>query len=118
VVIDHLLHIPAAEGVQGEPLQKLLALAQHPNVYVKVSNVRSWAGGSYPYPASEPLLKAVTAAFGAGRLMWGSDWPHVRTGEGYVRCLDLVRRGLPWLSDAERAQILGGTARTLWHFGG
>ena len=116
VVIDHLMHIPAAEGTEEAAFKGLMELAQWPNVYLKLSNVRRWAGGPYPQAAAQPLVRAMVASFGAGRIMWGSDWPHVRTGEGYARCLDFVRVHLPWLSDDERAQILGGTALRLWRF--
>lgn len=118
VVIDHLLHVQAAGGVQAPDFQALLALAAFPNVFLKLSNVRLWAGGDYPYPAAQPLIRALVDTFGAQRIMWGSDWPHVRYRDGYQRCLDFVRHELPWLSETQRAQILGGTALTLWQFGG
>jgi len=117
VVIDHLLHIPAAEGVEGTAFKALLGLAKSPNVYLKLSNVRRWAAGPYPNASAQPLVRSMVASFGAGRIMWGSDWPHVRVGDGYARCLDFVRLHLPWLSDVERSQILGGTASRLWGFG-
>ena len=116
VVVDHFLHIPAAEGVEGTAFQAFLALAQFPNVYLKLSGVHNWGNGRYPYPLAQPLLKATVGAFGAGRMMWGSDWPHILFGGGYIRCLNFVRRELPWLSDAERTSILGGTALQLWQF--
>ena len=116
VVIDHLLHISADGGVGGNDFQALLALAAFPNVYLKLSNVRLWAGDSYPYAAAQPRLRAMVEAFGAGRIMWGSDWPHVRLGDGYARCLGFVRSEMPWLTEGEREQILGGTAMGVWRF--
>jgi L-fuconolactonase len=116
VVVDHFLHVPAADGVEGASFRAFIALAQFPNVFVKLSGVHNWGGGRYPYPLAQPLLKAAVAAFGAERMMWGSDWPHILFGGGYIRCLNFVRRELPWLSAAQRTSILGGTALHLWQF--
>jgi predicted TIM-barrel fold metal-dependent hydrolase len=115
-VIDHFANIPAADGVQSEPFRTFLSLAEFPNVYIKLSGLHYWGGGRYPYPLARPLIRAALDAFGPARTMWGSDWPHVLFGCGYIRCLNFVRRELPWLSKDERAQILGGTALKLWSF--
>ena len=114
VVIDHFAMIPATAGVRSTEFQTLLALAQFPKVYIKLSGLYSWGGGHYPYPQAQKPLKAAFKTFGAERVLWGSDWPHILFGGGYIRCLNFVRRELPWLSATERQQILGGTARRLW----
>ena len=114
VVIDHFAMIPSSAGVESEEFQTFLGLAQFPKVHIKLSGLYYWGGGHYPYPEAQAPLKAALAAFGAERVLWGSDWPHILFGGGYIRCLNFVRRELPWLSDAEKEQVLGGTARRLW----
>jgi L-fuconolactonase len=117
VVIDHFAQIPAADGVDGEAFQTFLSLAAFPKVRIKLSGLHYWGGGRYPWPAARPFLRAAIERYTPARVMWGSDWPHVLFGCGYVRCLNFVRRELPWLSDAERDLILGGTALEFWSFG-
>lgn len=116
VVIDHFANIPATDGVESTPFQTFLSLADFPNVYIKLSGLHYWGGGRYPWPASQPLLRTAVERFTPGRVMWGSDWPHVLFGGGYIRCLNFVRRDLDWISADEKAQILGGTALKLWSF--
>jgi len=113
VVIDHFAMIPASAGVNSEVFQTFLELAQFPKVYIKLSGLYYW-GGHYPYPDAQAPLKAALAGFGAERVLWGSDWPHVLFGGGYIRCLNFVRRELTWLSAAQKEQILGRTAQRLW----
>ena len=117
VVVDHFANIPAEWGVDSEPFQTFLSLAEFPNAHIKLSGLHYWGSGRYPWPASQPLLRAAVERFTPRRMMWGSDWPHVLFGGGYERALNFVRRDLTWLSDEDRAQILGGTALKLWKFG-
>jgi L-fuconolactonase len=117
VVIDHFANILATDGVASEPFQTFLSLAEFPKVHIKLSGLHYWGSGRYPWPAAQPLLRAAIERFTPNRVMWGSDWPHVLFGGGYIRCLNFVRRELPWLSEAEREQILGRTALRLWSFG-
>ncbi len=114
VVIDHFAMIPASEGVDGEAFRVFLSLAEFPRVYIKLSGLHYWGEGFYPYPAAQENLRAALDAFGPERTLWGSDWPHILFGGGYMRCLNFVRRELPWLSAEDKDQILGGTARQLW----
>jgi predicted TIM-barrel fold metal-dependent hydrolase len=114
VVIDHFSQIPAADGVDSPAFQTFLSLARFPKVHIKLSGLHYWGGGRYPWPLAQANLRAAIEAFGPDRVMWGSDWPHILFGGGYIRNLNFVRRELTWLSDAERAMILGGTAQSLW----
>ena len=114
VVIDHFAQILASGGVDSEPFRTFLSLSNLPRVCIKLSGLHYWGDGRYPYPAAGPNLRAALDAFGPARVMWGSDWPHVLFACGYVRCLNFVRRELKWLSESEKAQILGGTAFRVW----
>jgi L-fuconolactonase len=115
VVIDHFVHVPVAEGPTGAAMQMLLGLARRPKVLLKLSALYRWAG-TYPFTDAQPLIRAAFAAFGADRMMWGSDWPHVCHGGAYAESIEFVRTELPWLSEDEREQLLGGTALRVWQF--
>ena len=50
---------------------------------------------------------------GAGRLLWGSNYPVSQEGS-YADMAELGRRALPFLSATERDAFLAGTALSLW----
>ncbi len=45
---------------------------------------------------------------------WGSDFPHVLAGCGYVRNRNFLPREAKFLSTGELDTIMGGTAARLW----
>ena len=66
-------------------------------------------------------LGVVLAAFGARRIMFGSDWPICTLGglgdEAWPRWRDVVDK-MCWmgtLSDEDRAMIFGGTAKAAYN---
>ena len=89
-------------------------MARLPQVHAKLSGFHHWCRERYPYRDGKPFVEAVVKAFGAERCMWGSDFPHVLAGCGYVRNRNLLPRMLPSLSKAELDAIMGGTAERVW----
>ena len=57
-----------------------------------------------------PYFESVLDAFGADRLMFGSDWPVCRLGSDYGRWKTTVDSWLKGMSESERSAILGGNA--------
>ena len=98
-----------------EAFELLLSLAKHPNVYVKISALFRNTGekDSFPYDKVKserfiPLLEA----FGANRLMMGSDFPFVLESEGsYEGAINTVKS---WCKGSDYDSILGGTAEKLF----
>lgn len=114
VVIDHLNNPVPQDGV-GQPIfQALLDLAPLPNVFVKLSGFHHWCRDRYPYRSALPYIEAAVAAFGADRCMWGSDFPHVLAGCGYVRNTRFLPREARFLTPNQLDAIMGETARRLW----
>jgi predicted TIM-barrel fold metal-dependent hydrolase len=76
VVVDHFGRPDPALGVDDPGFRYLLRQADSGRVWVKLSApYRTWdaaACATAPRVAAQQLL----GAFGANRLMWGSDWPH------------------------------------------
>jgi predicted TIM-barrel fold metal-dependent hydrolase len=72
VVVDHFGR-PA--GVDDPGLRYLLDVAETRDVWVKLSAPYRVDGGGTLLSTVVPML---LAAFGADRLMWGSDWPHTQ----------------------------------------
>ena len=80
IVLDHLGK--PAVGTAAAPLtpsaewaRDLAELARHPNAFCKISGLPGEAGGEWSPAQLEPFLDVAADAFGAERLMWGSDWP-------------------------------------------
>jgi len=114
IVIDHLNNPVPSEGVAQPNFAGVLELATYPNVFVKLSGFHHWAEKPYPYRDVMPFITAAIKAFGADRCMWGSDFPHVLVGCGYVRSRNFLPREAPFLSRAELDAIMGWTAKRLW----
>lgn len=111
LILDHFGFTSVAN--KPENFDKLLSLAQYPNVYVKISALFR-LGDEHPFERVrterfEPLLKA----FGAERLLYGSDFPFVLEQPGdYQSMVELVRS---WMSsESDEAAIMGGTAEKLF----
>lgn len=107
VLLHHQGLVVPGGATFDRDLRNLTALAAVPAVHVKVSGFhyladRPWA---YPYAGTHVALRALVAAFGTGRLLWGSDFPVARPHVTYRQSLELVRE----LTGAD-AGILGGNA--------
>ena len=113
VCIDHMSDSPIEKP---EELNKLLALARYPRVYVKLSHLWSLSSQPYPYRDTHEQVRRLYDAFGPQRLMWGTDWPEVDKYCGYGRALALYRDEIKFFNDNDRRWILGQTALKLWPF--
>jgi predicted TIM-barrel fold metal-dependent hydrolase len=114
VVIDHLNNPVPMEGLRQQRFQVYLELASIPSIYVKLSGFHHWCQERYPYRDGMPYVEAAVRAFGPDRCMWGSDYPHVLAGCGYVRNRNFLPREATFLSRSELDAIMGGTAERLW----
>ncbi len=91
------------------------AVYRRDNVMLEICYPISWGGRwDYPYPQAQALIRALRDAFGAGKLVWGSDMPNVERFCTYKQSLDYVRRYCDFLSEAEMDRILGANVRALF----
>jgi predicted TIM-barrel fold metal-dependent hydrolase len=108
LIIDHMGRIPSAHGPEAfADLDLLLALAKHPNVWVKTSCAPTHSEEPFPYKDIQPHLKRIYEAFGAKRLLWGSDITRLRGT--YGENLRLFQNELDFLSAEDKDWILGKT---------
>src|SRR5262245_25505718 len=114
VVLDHLGHAAVEGGVAADAFRSLLGLAQFPRVFIKLSGFYYFSRQAYPFADCAGAVRALVDHFGASRLLWGSDFPHVLLKVGYQRTLRGLERACPFLSSADRQQIMGETARRLY----
>lgn len=118
VLVDHLGRAEVQEGPPYPSAAPFFALSDLPNVYVKVSSLAGRSQERYPYADLHPFIARTVEAFGAPRLLWGSDFPWVLRGDGYPPTVDLVRRELAFLTAEQREWLLGRTALTIWRWRG
>lgn len=112
VIIDHMGRQSALRDDEAfADLDEMLALAKLPNVTIKASSLPCYTNDAYPFPKLTPYLKRTFDAFGADRMMWGSDV--TRLPCSYRECLDHFAKELPFLNADDRARVLGGTAAKL-----
>ena len=117
VIVDHLVRYPVTERPPYVDSASFLALADYPNVSLKYSTVNQWAlrkmvaGGSL---ASErDYFKSIVDRFGAGRLMWGSNYPVTRY-KPYEEMRRMGEEPFDFLAPEKVDAIMGGNA--LRHF--
>ena len=85
-------------------------LAQRENVYCKLSGLVTEVGKI----DFSPYLETALEAFGADRLMFGSDWPVVTAHMEYAAWRGVVDSFAARLSESEHEALMGGTARRFY----
>jgi L-fuconolactonase len=74
VIVDHMGFARATmDDKAGPAVERMNALARHPNVFVKVSALPCFSTEPYPFKNLNEPLRRVIAAFGPRRAFWGSD---------------------------------------------
>lgn len=95
-----------------EPWRRNIAeLSRRENVYCKISGIvteADWA--TWSIQDLQPYVDVVLQAFGAKRVMAGSDCPVCLVAAWYRKWADTLEALLSRLSTAERDRIFGGTA--------
>lgn len=115
IIIDHC-GVRKQPGVLPEELDPVLELARFPNVYLKWTHAPLYfARTPYPFPDVSALLRRAVDAFGAERVMWGSDFTEAGQYASYGELLAYVRHSAD-LTDSAKALVLGGTARALFNW--
>lgn len=124
VVVEHfgVGNRPDADDAERAARLSVLSLARFPNVSMKIHGLGEIARRAMPPNGSSPFeqpippyLAQALEAFGAQRLMWGSDFPPVAAREGYANALELCRA--QFASAEDQAWIFGGTAATIFKLG-
>jgi len=117
VVVDHLGKPPLGSDRMEAWEELLRAAAGHPNVHAKISGLntvaptRDWTAADL-----EPAVRVAVDAFGADRLVCGSDWPVALLNGTYERVwLETVAAVQRACADPE--PVLAGNATALYRLG-
>ncbi|SKA97442.1 L-fuconolactonase [Agreia bicolorata] len=112
-VLDHLGGVPDDADDLSRWEEGLRALAAHGNVSAKLSGVSAFIGGESGVGLGL-VIDAAFGAFGALRLMYGSDWPLSQLGAGVLAWRGYVQDVLASVSADDRDAILGANAARLY----
>ncbi|TWR24914.1 amidohydrolase family protein [Mucilaginibacter achroorhodeus] len=102
-VVDHLAKPFIKAGDIDQWKKDIQVLAQHQNVSCKVSGMVTEADwNNWKDEDFTPYLDIVFNAFGAERLMYGSDWPVCNVAGGYQKAYKLAEGYVNQLSQNEQ----------------
>ena len=115
-VLDHLAKPDIRRGRFDDWEQHLRRLAECPNVFAKLSGLVTEADWQRWTPEQlRPCFDIAFDAFGADRLMIGSDWPVCTVAATYGRVMGVVTEYLAGRAPPERDVVLGGNAQRFWN---
>jgi predicted TIM-barrel fold metal-dependent hydrolase len=99
----------------GQSYRRCLALAQYPNVNIKISGACTLSQQPFPYnDIWGPVLKIIDA-FGIDRCMWGTDWTRATELLTYEQGVAPFR-ATDHLSDTDKAKLMGGTLEEVYRW--
>jgi L-fuconolactonase len=123
IVIEHLAGI----GITDPPYsvyESALECAKRPNTTIKVPGLGEITKRppillpDFRFDDIPPLFEMAYEAFGANRMMWGSDYPPSAGREGYGNTLEGVRSHPAFANGDDIDWVLGRTAAWVWGFSG
>ena len=119
IVIDHIglqqpfEPPPPAQGWADLP--KVLALATHPNIAIKISGACTLSREAFPYRDIWEPLGRIFDAFGMNRCLWGTDWTRAVGLLTYAQGVDAFRV-TDRLSESDRATLMGGALMRVYNW--
>jgi L-fuconolactonase len=117
IVVDHLGKPPTGRREMVDWERMLRATAAHENVHAKLSGLNTTTTNEGWGPADlRPAFEVAVDAFGAERLLAGSDWPVALLNGDYDRVWQATESLAHELGPRSAAAILGGNAAELYAF--
>lgn len=106
-VVDHGAKPVIRDGAWEPWANGIARIARETNAYCKLSGLVTEARSEWNIDTLRRYVDHLLECFGPQRLMWGSDWPVALLASDYGRWLDCARTLIEWLSESERAAIMG-----------
>lgn len=114
-VLDHLAKPEIKAGKIKDWERDVRALAEQPHVFCKASGMVTEADWKAWTPTQlERYLDVTFEAFGAERMMVGSDWPVCKVAGEYEKVMGVFKDYVGELSETEQQAVLGGNATRFW----
>ncbi len=110
VAVDHGAKPQIAAGGTDGWAEHMRAIGRDSAALCKLSGLATEAAPGWTAETLRPYVDVLLEAFGPERLMFGSDWPVLTENGDYVGWLAAAATLTAELSEADRAQVFGGTA--------
>lgn len=119
IVYDHCLKPQIRDQRKGidsytDWAEGITMLASKPNSCCKLSGLITEADAGFTIEDVRPFSDHVLQAFGADRVMWGSDWPVCRLQLEYKDWFRMAMDLTSYLSEQQQDQIFGSTAKRFY----
>lgn len=117
-VLDHLAKPPIKSKKIDQWELRLRELSKYPNVCCKLSGMLTEADWlHWKKEDFKPYMDVIFDAFGAQRILFGSDWPVCLLAGDYGQVLDIVQGYIKQLPKEEKLMIMGGNAQSFYNLG-
>ena len=113
-VLDHGGNPDIAGGAVQPWATAIGRLAALPNTVCKLSGLATAGPAAVARAAAAPFADVILTEFGAGRVMFGSDWPVCLLDTDYAGAVALARSLTDGLPEPDRAAVFAGTARRVY----
>ncbi|HEX8957252.1 MAG TPA: amidohydrolase family protein, partial [Burkholderiaceae bacterium] len=114
IVIDHGAKPLIAQGAMTPWCDDIERLAALPQVYCKLSGLVTEAGADWDIGRLRPYVDHILHAFGAHRVIWGSDWPVLNLASNYGEWIAASERLLVGLDETSRRLVFGLNAQRFY----
>jgi len=115
-VIDHIAKPNIKERQLDDWKRDIKAVARHYNVCCKVSGMITEADwNNWKDEDFKPYLDVIFEAFGANRVMFGSDWPVCLVAGGYSKMIEMVKRYTSAMTQNEQQMFWGQNAISFYN---
>ncbi|MDH3231024.1 MAG: amidohydrolase family protein [Alphaproteobacteria bacterium] len=116
IVIGHMGYLRPGQDATSDGFAGMLRLAASGRCWVKLTAPYRISAGDLPYAEAGAFARAVVAA-APGRVVWGTDWPHVMVSKPMPNDADLCDLLFQWVPNpAARRRILVDNPAALYDF--
>jgi 2-pyrone-4,6-dicarboxylate lactonase len=116
IVLGHTGYMRIGKSTDDPGFQAMLRLAQAGKCWIKMTAPYRISAGDLPYADAGAYARAAVAAAPA-RILWGTDWPHVKTAKLMPHDADMCDLLHEWVPErAIRQQILVDNPTGLYRF--
>src|SRR5215469_9603349 len=110
IVLDHAGKPVINGSVRKDWREAIVALANCPNVSVKLSGLLTECPSGADFDALAPIVQVLLESFGTDRILWGSDWPVLTTVSTYHAWVAITEKLISGL-DAQARDAIWGAPR-------
>ena len=114
ILLHHMSGLRAHGDEARANVDMVMETSKLPNVYLKLSGFHYLTDTAWNFPYSDTrwVYEEAYEAFGTN-MCWGSDFPVVKKAMTHLQSLEAFRTHCDFVSDGDKAAILGGTLEGL-----